>query len=150
MLVALAILAGQPLTAGAQEGVSVETLARGMPDAGGQQLTLMRATFAPEGLLRPHRHPGPMLLYIEQGALGYTLLEGSAEIMRAAAAGSAAPPEILTPGGGTVLHVGDQLLELGVVHAALGVGEEPTVVLISALLTPGQPVTQFVQASPQP
>ena len=112
-------------------------------------MTLLRATFPPGSELRSHRHPGPMLLYIETGALGYTLLDGTAEVVRAAAAGSAEPPEILIPGADIVLYAGDQLLECRVVHAAHGVGQEPTVVLISALLTPGQPVTQFIEAPPQ-
>jgi hypothetical protein len=138
-------LGGSPLSVGAQQGVRVELLGQGTPpEAAGQQLSLIRATFGPGGELRPHRHPGPMLLYIEAGALAYTLMDGSAEIVRAGAP-SDAPPEMLAAGQGTVLQLGDQLLERGVVHAAHNEGQEPTVVLISALLAPGQPVTQFVE-----
>ena len=91
-----------------------------------------------------------MLLYIEAGALGYTLLEGTAEIVRAGTAAGTASPEILTAGAETVLGVGDTLLERGVVHAAHAVGPEPAVVFISALLALGQPVTQFVEVSARP
>ena len=142
---------GGPLPASAQEGVSVQVLGRGAPpEAAGQQLSLLRATFQPGSELRPHRHPGPMLLYIETGALTYTLLEGTAEIVRAAAPGTTTPPEMLAAGEGTILHSGDQLLERGVVHAAHNAGSDTTVVLIAALLAPGQPVTQFVETPPQP
>ena len=150
-LVGLAVLAGQPLTAGAQEGVSVQVLGGGAtPETGGQHLSLLRATFEPGSELRPHRHPGPMLLYIETGALTYTLIEGTAEITRAGAPAGGASPEILAAREGTVLDVGDRLLERGVVHAAHNAGADPAVVLISALLAPGQPVTQFVEPPQQP
>jgi quercetin dioxygenase-like cupin family protein len=148
VLAGLGALHTGPLPAGAREGVSVQTLGRGEPpEAAGQQLTLLQATFAPGSELRPHRHPGPMLLYMESGALTYTLMEGTAEITRAGAPADASP-EMLASGQGTVLDVGDQLLERGVVHAAHNAGGEPAVVLISALLAPGQPITQFVEPRP--
>ena len=147
--ICLALPSAHPPRVAAQEGVSVEVLGRGLPpEASGQQLTLLRATFAPGSLLPMHRHPGPMLLYIESGALGYTLADWTAEIVRAAVAGSNAPPEILSPGQETILQVGDQLLERGVTHAAHNAGSVPAIVLISALLTPGQPVTTLVDAPP--
>jgi quercetin dioxygenase-like cupin family protein len=149
VLAGLGVLHAGPRPAGAQEGVSVQMLGRGEPpEAAGQQLTLLRATFAVGSELRPHRHPGPMLLYIESGALTYTLMEGTAEITRASAPSTGATPEILAAGQGTVLDVGDQLLERGVVHAAHNAGADPAVVLISALLAPGQPVTRFVEPRP--
>jgi hypothetical protein len=129
----------------------VEVLGRGVtPETAGQQLALLRAIFEPGSELRPHRHPGPMLLYIETGALTYSLIEGTAEITRAGAPASGAPPEVLAAGQGTVLDVGDQLLERGVVHAAHNAGGDAAVVLISALLAPGQPVTQFIELSLRP
>ena len=145
-LVFLGVFATCPTLVSAQQGVTAEILATGMPaEAGGLQLSLIRITFAPEeGSLAAHRHPGPMLLYIESGELVYTLMDGSAEVVRAAAPGAAATTEELTAGTETRLRAGDRLLERGVLHSAHNAGEEPTVVLISALLTPGQPVTQLV------
>jgi quercetin dioxygenase-like cupin family protein len=149
LLLAGSVLGGAASPVAAQQGVSVEVLGQGLPpEANGLQLTLLRATFAPEGQLAPHRHPGALLLYIEAGALEYTMMDGVAEIVRAGTAAGTAPPELLTAGQGTVLNVGDQLLERGVIHAAANSGMEPTVVLISAVLQPGQPVTQLVAGTP--
>ena len=125
--------------------VTVERLGHGLPSAvDGLELTLLRVTFAPGGSIGAHIHPGSLTLSIESGALTYGMLDGHAEVQRAAVEGTPVPTEMLDAGQETILNPGDWLFEESMIHAARNDGAEPAVVLISGLMEAGQPFTQCV------
>ena len=76
------------------------------------------------------------------GTLGWTLLEGTAHVVRGAAAGATGPAEDLTePGTEVILEPGDAIFyEDDVVHTARGAGDEETVVLGTLVLASGEPL----------
>ena len=124
-------------------GVTVEPLGVGQPTAAdGQELKLLRVTFAPGGSIGMHTHPGALTLSIESGALTYAVVDGEADVVRASSDGTPAPPERLTSGDETILRPGDWLFEQGIVHSARNEGTEPTEVLIAGLMTAGEAFTQ--------
>ena len=146
LLVAPVVMEAQQATptAGGTVGVTLELLGSGEPEAAaGNTLSLRRVTFEPGGSLALHSHPGAIVLYVESGALTYSLVEGEAQVQRAAVAGTPGPTETLGPGDETVLNPGDWLFEQAVVHSARNDGGSPTVVLLSALIESGQPFTVF-------
>lgn len=124
-------------------GVTAEVFA-GVPSdrASGQTLYLARFVFQPGKAIFPHSHPGTTLLAVASGQFGWTLVAGTAHVLRGAAAGATGPAEDLTEAGAdVVLQVGDAILyEDDVVHTARGAGSEPAVVLGTLLLTAGAPL----------
>ncbi|MGH2615400.1 MAG: hypothetical protein ACRDJC_09195, partial [Thermomicrobiales bacterium] len=69
-------------------------------------------------------------------------LEGTAHIVRGAAAGATGPVEDVTePGTEVILEPGDAIFyEDDVVHTARGAGDEPGIVLATLVLTAGEPL----------
>jgi quercetin dioxygenase-like cupin family protein len=127
-------------------GLTIEVLGTGLPDAGpGHTLMLVRITFAPDGFVGPHHHPGALVLAVESGELSYTLIAGSAQIVHPAVAGTPGPTEDLAPGVEVTLKAGDALFEQSVQHSARNAGTVPAVVLVSALIETGHPFTEFMQ-----
>jgi quercetin dioxygenase-like cupin family protein len=124
-------------------GVTAEVLA-GVPSARapGQTLYVARFVFQPGKAIFPHRHPGTTALGVAAGSLGWTLVKGTAHVVRGAAASATGPTEDLsTPGADVVLRPGDAIYyEDDVVHTARGAGSEPAIVLGSLLLTAGAPL----------
>jgi quercetin dioxygenase-like cupin family protein len=124
-------------------GVTAEVFA-GVPSdrAPGQTLYLARFVFQPGAEIFPHSHPGTTLLAVASGSFGWTLAEGTAHVLRWAAAGATGPTEDLTtPGSDVVLQPGDAIsYEDDVVHTARGDGAEPAVVLGTFILTTGEPL----------
>jgi quercetin dioxygenase-like cupin family protein len=124
-------------------GVFAEVLA-GVPSdrAPGQTVYLARFTFLPGKEIFPHSHPGTTLLSVESGSFGWTLVKGTASVIRGAAAGATAPTVTLSkPGDDVILEPGDAIFyEDDVVHTARGAGEEPAVVLGTLVLTSGAPL----------
>lgn len=59
--------------------------------APGQTVYLSRLTFQPGAEIFPHSHPGTSVIGVVSGSFGWKLLEGSAQIVRGAAAGATAP-----------------------------------------------------------
>lgn len=121
-------------------GVTAEVFA-GAPSARaeGQTVYLARFTFAPGGEIFPHSHPGTIVLGVESGVFGWTLLEGTAHVVRGAAAGGTEVEDVTEPGTEVLLNVGDAIYyEDDVVHTARGAGEEPAVVLGTLVLETGQ------------
>lgn len=110
--------------------------------ADGQTLYLARFTFLPGSEIFPHSHPGTILLSVDSGSLGWTLVDGTASIIRDAAAGATEPTETLsTPGTEVILEPGDAIYyEDDVTHTARGAGDEPAIVLGTLLLTSGEPL----------
>jgi hypothetical protein len=131
-------------------GVGGGAVGSGGPTAApGQLLSLRRGVFEPGGIVPLHHHPGALVIYIESGALTYTVSAGEAVLTHAAQAGTPAPSERLGPGSATLLQPGDAIYEEGVVHVTENRGDVPAVIWIAALTTLGEPLTQFhVTATP--
>ena len=124
-------------------GVIAEVFA-GAPSARapGQTVYLARFTFQPGSEIFPHSHPGTVLLTVDQSTFGWTLVEGTAQVVRGAAAGATGPTEEVTESGTEVLlNPGDAIFyEDDVVHSARGAGDQPAVVLGTLVLESGQPL----------
>lgn len=105
--------------------VTSEVLASGYPnDAQGRILELVRYTIPSGANLPPHTHPGMQIARVEFGTLTYTVVKGSAKILRANRT-----EEILQAGQTTLLKVGDSLIEpAGMVH--YGKNESASIVII--------------------
>jgi hypothetical protein len=145
-------LAAQESTPGAGGPISVIELAPGFTAeifaaapsdrAPSQTVYLARFVIQPGAELFPHGHPGTTVLGVAEGTLGWTLLEGTAHVIRGAAAGATGPAEDVTePGTEVVLEVGDSIFyEDDVIHTARGAGDEETVVWGTFVLTSGEPL----------
>lgn len=123
-------------------GVVAEVFA-GVPSvrAPGQTLYVVRLTFQPDRDIFPHSHPGTTLFAVESGTLGWTLVEGTAHVVRGAAAGGTATEDLTAPGTEVILNPGDAIYyEDDVVHTSRNAGEGPAVVLVGLLLEAGQPL----------
>ena len=124
-------------------GVTAEVFS-GVPSARApeQTLYLARFVFRPGGEIFPHSHPGTVSLGVAEGRFGWTLVAGTARVLRGAAGGATGPAEELTtPGAEVILEPGDAIFyEDDVVHTARGAGEEPAVVMGTLLLTTGEPL----------
>jgi uncharacterized cupredoxin-like copper-binding protein/quercetin dioxygenase-like cupin family protein len=123
-------------------GVTAEVYA-GAPSvrAEGQTVYLARFVFAPGAEIFPHRHPGTTVLGVQSGSFGWTLLEGTAHVVRGAAAGGTETEDITEPGTEVILEPGDAIFyEDDVVHTARGAGDEDAVVLGTLVLTSGEPL----------
>ena len=110
--------------------------------APGQTVYLARFIVQPDAEIFPHSHPGSTVLGVESGSLGWTLVEGTAHVVRGAAAGATGPAEDLTePGKEVILEQGDAIFyEDDVVHTARGAGDEVAVVLGTFVLTTSEPL----------
>jgi quercetin dioxygenase-like cupin family protein len=124
-------------------GVTAEVFA-GVPSAraDGQTLYLARFVFQPGMAIFPHSHPGTTLLGVASGQFGWTLVAGTAHVLRGSASGTVTSTEELTAeGDDVVLNPGDAIhYEDDVVHTARGAGGEPAIVLGTLLLTAGAPL----------
>ena len=123
-------------------GVVAEVFASAPSDrAPGQTVYVARFTFQPGAEIFPHSHPGTTVDGVVSGSFGWTLLAGTARVVRGAAPGAPTSSEDLTaPGTEVILEVGDAIsYEEDVVHTARGAGAEPTVVHSSQVLTAGAP-----------
>ena len=107
-----------------------------------QTVYLARFVFQPGAEIFPHSHPGTVVLGVASGSIGWTLLEGSAHVVRGAAAGATGPTEDLTaPGTEVILEPGDAIFyEDDVVHTARGAGDDEAVVFGTLVLTTGEPL----------
>ncbi len=138
-------------------GVTAEVFMGAPSDrAPGQTVYLARFVFQPGAAIFPHSHPGTTELAVASGTFGWTLVEGTAHVVRGAAAGATGPTEdVTTPGAEVILKPGDAIFyEDDVVHTARGAGAEPVVVLGTLVLTTGQPLLMPVgmdmSATPAP
>jgi quercetin dioxygenase-like cupin family protein len=123
-------------------GIAIELFAA-VPSARapGQTVYLARLTFQPGAEIIPHSHPGTSVIGVVSGSFGWTLVEGSAQVTRGAAAGATEATEMVTePGTEVILAPGDAIVyEDDVVHTARGAGDEETVILVTQVLTAGEP-----------
>lgn len=122
-------------------GVTAEVFA-GAPSARapGQTVYVARFVFQPGAEIFPHSHPGTVVLGVASGSFGWTLVEGTAHVLRGAAAGATGAMEDLTePGTEVILEPGDAIFyEDDVVHTARGAGDTEAVVLGTLVLTSGE------------
>lgn len=139
--------APQPITLPCATNASAQVLGTGSPPAAaGETLVLARVILGPGGGIGPHRHPGTLVVSVESGTLGLTLLEDAEmAVMRASPAGTPAAAETVSVGQEVELPAGDWWVEGGMVHQARSVGDEPAVVLLSGLIESGQPLTACVE-----
>ena len=109
--------------------------------APGQTVYLARFTFQPGAEIFPHSHPGTTILGVASGTFGWTLVEGTAHVVRGAASGAPQPAEDVTePGTEVILEPGDAIFyEDDVVHTARGAGDQPAIVHATQVLTEGEP-----------
>lgn len=122
-------------------GVTAEVFV-GAPSAraDGQTVYVARFVFQPGAEIFPHRHPGTVVLGVTSGSFGWTLLDGSAYVVRGAASGATGPAEDVTePGTEVVLEPGDAIYyEDDVVHTAHGAGDTEAIVHGTLVLTTGE------------
>ena len=152
-LLILALLSNGVLQAGAQgeehehdpfEGVTIEALGGGEPkNTPGQTLALLRITMEPGAAIDAHGHPGPVTLHVESGVFGTEFIEGSGVITRAADAGTPALTEEAATGQQLTLNAGDSLFYQDARHTMVNPGDEPLVLLVSALLSNEEPGFMF-------
>ena len=126
-------------------GVTVQVLGTGLPAASpGLALTLRRLTIAPGGRLPAHSHPGALVIFVEAGTWGYTVLGGVAQLTRAAVGGTPTPAEEMPVGAEVILTAGDWIYVEDPQDDFRNAGEED-VVLVSANLAPiGEPFTTLM------
>ncbi len=119
-------------------GVTAEIFAGAPSDrAPGQTVYVARFVFQPDAEIFAHGHPGTTVLGVASGSFGWTLVEGTAHVVRGAAAGATGPAEDITePGTEVILEPGDAIYyEEDVVHTARGAGDQDAVVLGTLVLT---------------
>lgn len=111
------------------------------PNAPDQTMTLYEVTIPAGAVIDPHVHPGLQIGRITSGELTYEILEGTVFIRRAGSDPDAAP-EQADAGTTVILRPGDTVEELdGMVHRASNQGDEPVVVIASALVPTGDAVS---------
>lgn len=137
---ALAMAAGSTPTPDPFAGVAIETLGSGLPTAAkGNTLVLLRITMQPGALIPVHHHPGQVILFVQSGTFGTTFGDGDAVITRAATQGTpvAGPAK---SGVEEIMNEDDSVSYSAVTtHIMHNPGDKPLVLLVSALLTAGQP-----------
>jgi quercetin dioxygenase-like cupin family protein len=133
-------------------GVTAEVFAAVPSDrAPDQTVYLARFVFEPGSEIFPHRHPGTAVLAVESGTWGWTLLEGTAHVVRGAAAGNTDVEDVTEPGTEVTLEVGDAIYyEDDVVHTARGAGDDQTVLWATGVFTPGEPLLMPVDMDMAP
>ncbi|MBA2518843.1 MAG: hypothetical protein H0V24_04200 [Chloroflexia bacterium] len=141
----------QPVTIPCATNVSAQVLGATPEAAAGQTLVLARVIFGPGGSIGAHTHPGTLVVSVESGSLGFTLLDhGDMPVMRAMAAGTPAVAEPMTRDQEAELAPGDWFVETGMIHGARNLSDEPTAVLLTGLIEAGQPLTQCAEGTPTP
>jgi quercetin dioxygenase-like cupin family protein len=142
---------GQPIDLPCVTGVTVQPLGQAMPgDANGQALVSLRLTVAPGGGFAAHTHPGTLIATIESGTFDLTQLDDSPmSITRGPESATPGANEPMTQGTPVTLNAGDWFVEMtGMVHTATNNGSEPTVILLSGLVDPSQPLVQCIEGTP--
>jgi quercetin dioxygenase-like cupin family protein len=109
--------------------------------APGQTVYIARFTIQPGSSIFPHGHPGTTVLSVDTGSFGWTLLEGTAHVVRGAGSGGTAIEDITEPDTEVILEPGDAIYyEDDVIHTARNAGDDVAVVLGTLVLEAGQPL----------
>jgi quercetin dioxygenase-like cupin family protein len=92
-------------------GVTAEVLAAAPSAvAPGQTAYVARFIFFQPGAeIFPHGHPGSTVLGVFSGSFGWTLVEGTAHVVRGAGSGGTAVEDITEPGAEVILEPGDAI-----------------------------------------
>lgn len=126
-------------------GVTVQVLGTGLPTASpGLALTLRRLTIAPGGYLPVHSHPGALVIFVEAGTWGYTVLGGVAQLTRAAVGGTPTPTEEMPAGTEVILTAGDWIYIEDPQDEFRNAGEEDVVLISANLAKAGEPFTTLM------
>ncbi len=132
----------QPVELPCATNVSAQVLGRTPVEGTDQNLLLVRIIFGVDGGIGLHTHPGTLVVTVESGALGFTLMDdGEMVITRAATADTEASEEAAIHGEEVSLEPGDSFIEMGMVHTARNMSDEPTTVLLAGLIEKDQPLT---------
>lgn len=156
LLALLATVAFVPSRALAQEshpvelpcvtGVTAYPIGQAMPEDVDGALVLLRLEIAPGGGFEAHTHPGTLIASIESGTFDLTQLDDMEMSVTRAATGAS---ETMTKGVTVTLDPGDWFVEPGgMVHTGFNNGSEPTVVLITGVVDPNQPLVQCIEGTP--
>lgn len=118
------------------------------PEADGYNVVLLRLTLEPGAVIADHSHPGGVVLFVESGTFATTFTLGSATITRAPAeAGGEATTEDATIDEEVILETGDSVAYGSDTHHIMrNGGDEPLVLMASALLAAEQPGFIFAEA----
>ena len=131
--------------------VSAQVLGMTPVNDGAQNLMSVRVIFGPGGSIAAHTHPGTMVITVESGLFGFTVLsDGEMTVNRAATADVEATAEPMPQGEEVVINPGDWTVETGMIHTARNLSDEPTTVLLAAQIDAGQPLTICVDESASP
>ena len=129
----------QPVELPCATNVSAQVLGRTPVEGSDQNLLLVRITFGVDGSIGLHTHPGTLVVTVESGSLGFTLMdEGEMTITRAATADTEASEQAVARGEEVALDPGDSFIEMGMVHTARNMSDEPTSVLLAGLIEKDQ------------
>lgn len=138
--------AGAPAASAAPNGIVREALGSARPDAApGQELGLWHYTIAPGSKLVPHHHPGWQVARVTAGTLTYTIIGGTAQLIRADGTSE-------THGAGETITVatGETVVENPATqHFGANDGTTPVEIYTSTLFEAGQPPA-IPLASPSP
>jgi hypothetical protein len=108
--------------------------------APGLTLELERYTWMPGVVTSMHTHPAEIdIMYIQSGAIAWSVEGGEAQITRAIVDGTPGPSETLTPGAEVTLRAGDSVVfdyTSGMLHQGRVVGDAPAVMLVAYLVDP--------------
>ena len=156
LICCVAIVGGGAAGAGETGGdiveVTREILGQTAPEqASGHELYLVRVTVPAGALLAPHTHPGTQVARIERGTLTYTIISGTATVVRAGADGEAGETEEVSGPATVRLRKGDTVIEPeGMVHEAANRGERKVIIVLTALLTEGAPLSEPAEDPAKP
>ena len=130
-------------------GVTAEILGRiEPPGAPGSILQLVRVTFAPEAVVAAHRHSGVTVTTQVAGSHAFTVLEGSAQLIRAGTAtptAGAAAGEPMELGREYTIALGDVMVfDETVIHTAHNPTTAPAVLMEAQVRVADRPLTEFI------
>jgi hypothetical protein len=80
--------------------------------AAGQTVYTARFTFEPGGEIFPHGHPGTVVLSVDSGTFGWTLVQGTAYVVRGAGTGGTEVETVTEAGAEVILDPGAGRLHL--------------------------------------
>lgn len=116
----------------------------------GWNLVLLRITMEPRSEIDAHSHPGPVVLLVDSGVFVTEFVHGSGTITRASVDGSPAATETAETGVEVTLNPGDSVAYDQIAgHTMANGGDEPLVLLVSALLATDQQGFMFEEGTPE-
>jgi hypothetical protein len=140
-----------PITIPCATNVSAQVLGSTPVGDGSQTLIQARIIFGTGGSIGLHTHPGTLVLTVESGQFGFTPVgDGEMTVNRAATAGTESVSAPMVQGEEMVVNPGDWFVETGMTHTGVNLSDEPTTVLLTGLITTGEPLTSCVDESATP